>query len=93
MMICTTYLTERMRLDLRELVLHVVGVHGADLVPGGRSQNLDNLYQLVNTRLAWEQWLSEHQLRHDATCRPHIYRVLAWNTSSHNTTHIPILVV
>jgi hypothetical protein len=40
-----------MRLDLRELVFHVVGVHGADLVASGSSQDLNNLDQLVNTRL------------------------------------------
>jgi hypothetical protein len=74
---CSTYLTERMRLNLRELVLHVVGVHGADLVSGRRSQDLDDLYELVNTRLAREQWLSKHQLCHDATCGPHICRRLA----------------
>ena len=32
------YLVEGMRLDLRELVLHVIGVHGADLFTGGRAQ-------------------------------------------------------
>lgn len=68
-----TYLAEGMRLDLRELVLHVVGVHGADLITGGCSQDLDDLYQLVNARLAWEKRLSEHKLSHDATCRPDIY--------------------
>lgn len=67
------YLAERVRLDLWELVLHVVGVHGADLIAGGCSQHLDDLYQLVNARLAWEKRLSEHQLCHDATCRPDIY--------------------
>ena len=74
------YLTERMRLDLRELVLHVVGVHGADLVSGGCSQHLDDLYQLINARLAREQWLSKHQLCHDATCGPNIYTQILAHT-------------
>lgn len=42
-------LVERMRLDLRELVLHVVGVHGANLLPRGRTKYLDNLHELVNS--------------------------------------------
>lgn len=61
-----------MRLDLRELVLHVVGVHGANLISSRCSQHLDDLYELVNARLAWEKRLSEHQLCHDATRRPDV---------------------
>lgn len=67
-----TNLIKRMRLDLRELVLHVVGVHGADLVASRGAQNLDDLHQLVDTRLAGEEWLTKHELSHDAASRPHI---------------------
>lgn len=61
------YLTERMRLDLRELVLHVIGVHGADLVSCRSAQYLDDLDKLIDTRLAREQWLAKHELCHDTT--------------------------
>lgn len=67
-----TYLAEGMRLDLGKLVLHVVRVHGADLVASRCSQDLDDLYKLVNARLAWEKRLSEHELGHDATGRPDV---------------------
>jgi len=59
-------LVERVRLDLREFVLHVVRVHGTNLVSRGRTQNFDNLYQLIDTRLSREQRLTKHQLSHDA---------------------------
>ena len=32
------------RLDLRKLELHVVGVHRMDLLPARRSQHLDDLH-------------------------------------------------
>lgn len=67
-------LVEGVRLDLRELVLHVVGVHGANLLPSRRAENLDDLDQLVNTRFTWEQRLTKHELGHDASRGPHIYR-------------------
>lgn len=60
-------LVERVRLDLGEFVFHVVRVHGTDLVSRGRTQNLDNLYQLIDTRLSREQRLTKHQLSHNAT--------------------------
>jgi hypothetical protein len=47
-----------MRLDLGKLMLHVVGVHCADLVAGRGAENFDNLDKLVNARLAREQWLA-----------------------------------
>ena len=82
-----------MRLDLRELVLHVlqkssrttesifrtparesrpastthVGVHGLDLIPRWGTQDLDDLYQLVDTRLSREEGLTEHQFGHYTT--------------------------
>ena len=61
-----THLTERMRLDLRKLVLHVVGVHGADLVARGRAEDLYDFDKLVDARLAGEQRLAQHELGHDA---------------------------
>lgn len=68
------YLVEWVRLDLGELVLHVVGVHGADLLAGGSSQDLDDLNQLVDAGLSLEQGLAKHELSHDASGRPDIYR-------------------
>lgn len=67
-------LVEGVRLDLRELVLHVVGVHGANLLPSRRSENFDDLNQLVNTRFTGEQRLTKHQLGHDTSSGPHICR-------------------
>jgi hypothetical protein len=72
------YLTERMRLDLGELVLHVIGVHRADLVPSGCSKHFDDLHELVDTRLAREQRLSEHELCHNATGGPDIYTFISF---------------
>lgn len=61
-----------MRLDLGELVLHVVGVHGADLLAGGSSQNLDDLDQLVDAGLSLEKRLAEHELSHDTSGGPDV---------------------
>jgi hypothetical protein len=55
-------------------MFHVVGVHGADLIASGSSQDLDNLDQLVNARLTGEQRLTEHELSHDTASGPDIYR-------------------
>ena len=62
-----TYLLEGVRLDLRELVLHVVRVHRLDLLPRRGAEHLDNLDELVDATLAWEQRLAEHELRHDTS--------------------------
>ena len=48
-----------MGLDLREFVLHVVRVHGADLVARGRAEHFDDFHELVDTRLAGEERLAE----------------------------------
>ena len=61
-----------MGLDLRELVLHIVGVHGADLFSSWGAQNLDDFHQLVNARFTGEEGLSKHQFRHHATSGPNI---------------------
>jgi len=66
------YLAKWVRLDLWELVLHVVGVHSSNLVPRWSSQDFDDLDQLVNARLAREQRLTKHKLGHDAASGPHI---------------------
>lgn len=65
-------LVEWMRLDLRELVFHVVRVHGANLLPGRCSKNLDDFNKLINARLSWEERLPKHELGHYATSRPDI---------------------
>lgn len=67
------YLVEGMRLDLRELVFHVIGVHGANLFPSRGAKNLDDLHQLVNSRFTREEGLPQHQLGHHAASRPHIW--------------------
>lgn len=68
----TEDLAKRVGLDLGKFVFHVVGVHGPDLLACRCTQNLDDLNQLVDSGFAREKWLSQHQLCHDATRRPHI---------------------
>lgn len=67
-----TYLIEWVGLDLRELVFHVVRVHGANLLTGRSSEDFDNLNELVNARFAREEGLSEHQFCHDAASGPNV---------------------
>ena len=62
-----TYFRERVRFDLWELVLHIIRVHGFDLLPRRCPQNLDDLHQLVDAALTREQGLTQHQLSHDAS--------------------------
>lgn len=62
-----TYLIEGMGLDLRELVLHVIGVHGANLFPSRSAEHLDDFHQLVNARFTREEGLAEHQFSHHTT--------------------------
>lgn len=57
-----------MRLDLREFVLHVVGVHGLDLLTGRCPENFDDLNELVNTALTREERLAQHELGHHTPC-------------------------
>jgi len=66
------HLAKWMRFDLWELVLHVVGIHCTNLIPCRRSQDFNNLNQLINTGLAREQRLSKHKLCHDAARGPHV---------------------
>lgn len=56
-------------------MFHVVGIHGADLFTSRSAKNLDDLHQLVNARFTREEGLSQHQLGHYATGRPHIWRI------------------
>eukprot|EP00983_Pelagomonas_calceolata_P094075 1157845-Pelagomonas_calceolata.AAC.3 len=59
-------------LDLGELEFSVVGVHGVNLLAGGRAQHLNDLHQLVHTTLAREQRLPQQQLCHHAANGPHV---------------------
>ena len=62
-----------MRLDLWELVFHVIWIHSADLLTGWGAQHFDDFNKLINTRLSREQRLTKHQLGHDAARGPDIY--------------------
>jgi hypothetical protein len=66
------HLVEGVGFNLWELVLHVVGIHGPNLVAGRRAEDLDDLDELVDARLAGEQRLAEHELGHDAAGGPHV---------------------
>ena len=70
--ISAAYFIERVRLDLGELMLHVIRIHGPNLVPGGSAKNLYDLHQLIDSRLTREKRLPEHQFCHDAPCGPDI---------------------
>lgn len=58
-------LVKWMGLDLREFVLHIVGVHSPDLLAGWCAKNLDDFDELVDTRFTGEERLTQHQLCHD----------------------------
>ncbi len=90
----TEHLVERVRLDLRELVLHVVRVHGSDLFPSGRPQDLDDLDELVDARLSGEERLSQHELGHNAPGGPDVcFRVSLCRQGNLWKVCLPILVV
>mmetsp|Transcript_104835 Transcript_104835/g.254445 ORF Transcript_104835/g.254445 Transcript_104835/m.254445 type:complete len:282 (-) Transcript_104835:109-954(-) len=61
-----------MGLDLWELELRVVWVHGHQLFASRRAQNLDDLDQLVHAALAWEDRLSEDELGRHAGGGPDV---------------------
>lgn len=63
-----------MGLNLRKFVLHIIGVHRANLLASGSAQHLDDFHQLVNSRFTGEEGLAQHQFRHHATSRPYIYQ-------------------
>lgn len=68
-----SHLLEWMWFDLRELVLHVVGVHRPDLLASRGAEHFDDLDKLIDARLAWKQGLPEHQLSHHTSSGPDIY--------------------
>jgi len=70
--IVISHLVEGVGLDLGEFVLHVVGVHRANLVASRCAEYFDDLHELVDTRLAREERLSKHELGHDTASGPHI---------------------
>jgi len=70
-----TDLVKWMRLDLREFVLHVVWVHGANLITCWGSQNLDDFDELVDSRFSWEKRLSEHEFCHNTSSGPNVCHV------------------
>jgi len=43
------HLIERMRLDLRKAMLHVVWVHGPNLFPSWGSKDLNDLHKLIDS--------------------------------------------
>lgn len=45
----SSYLIERVRFDLRKLVLHVVRIHSPNLVARWRAEDLDDLHELIDT--------------------------------------------
>ena len=98
----TIYLLPRMCLNLRELELGVIGIHLANLLPRWGAQHFNNLHQLVDARIAWENWLTQQQLSQHTTGTPNIYRdettnqkVASVNRSLHASENqdIPMLVV
>ncbi len=89
-----TNLVERMRLDLREFVLHVVGVHGANLLTRGSPKNFDDLDELIYAGLSREQGLTEHKLCHHTTRGPDIYKErVSVECKRGKSYSLPILVV
>ena len=52
------YLLPWVCFDLRKLELGVVWIHFTDLLSGGRAQDFDNLHQLIDPRVAREDWLA-----------------------------------
>mmetsp|Transcript_11405 Transcript_11405/g.26005 ORF Transcript_11405/g.26005 Transcript_11405/m.26005 type:complete len:269 (+) Transcript_11405:215-1021(+) len=59
-------------LDLREFELGVVRVHAAYLLPRGGAEDLDDLDELVDARVAGEEGLAEQELGADAPLAPDV---------------------
>lgn len=76
-----TYLAEWMGLDLWELMLHIIRIHSPNLIASRSAKDLYDFDKLVDARLAREQRLSQHQLRHDAASRPDICN---WSAVRHS---------
>lgn len=68
-----------MRRDLRESEFRVVGIHFSNLLPRGCPQNLDNLHQLIHTRITRKYRLTQEQLGKDAARWPDVYREIITN--------------
>lgn len=66
------YLAPLAGFDLGELELGVVGVHGANLLPGRGAEDLDDLDELVDAGIAGEQRLAEKELGADAALGPNV---------------------
>ena len=60
------------RLDLREPVLGVLGIHSENLLSAGRAQDFDDFNELVNAALTREDRLAQHQLSDDTADGPDI---------------------
>ena len=89
-----TDFVEGMRLDLRKLVLHVIGIHSPNLLSGRGTEHFNDFHELINARLPREQWLSKHKLCHYATRRPDVcYRSFSILHDRHVRLNVPILVV
>lgn len=58
--IAITNFVERMRFDLGEFVLHVIGVHGSNLFASWGSKHFDDLHKLIYSRFSRKQGLSKH---------------------------------
>lgn len=59
-------------------MLHVVWVHGTNLVPSRRAQDFDDFNQLIDACLAREHWLTKYKLGDDTACGPQIWIELAF---------------
>ena len=70
----TPYFRKWMWFDLWELVLHIVRVHRANLIARRSAEHFDDLDELIDTGFTREERLSEHQLCHNTSRRPHICR-------------------
>lgn len=76
-------------------MLHVIRVHRLDLLTGRGTEDLDDLDELIDARLAGEERLSQHQLRHDTTGRPHVcaFGLDTLHVQKRQKANAPMLVV
>ena len=89
-----TDFVEGVRLDLRKLVLHIIGIHCPNLLSGWGTEHFNDFHKLINARLPGEQWLSKHKLCHYATRRPYVcYTSFSMLNKRHVRLNVPILVV
>ncbi len=89
-----TDFVEWMRLDLRKLVLHIIGIHSPNLLSGWSTEHFNDFHKLINARLPREQGLSKHKFSHYATRRPDVcHRSFSMLHKWHVRLNVPILVV